>query len=74
MGIRGMGNVSSAAKRRERILAHAFELGVDEALMLEEWDERAAIREFLGGYTRDEAERLALRDLPHAQGGLFDAI
>lgn len=28
-----------------------------------EWEERAAIREYDGGYSREESERLALEDL-----------
>ena len=30
--------------------------------VVEAWDERAAIREYLGGLPRDEAEQLALED------------
>ena len=30
---------------------------------LENWNERAAIREYDGGYTREEAERLATEDM-----------
>ena len=33
-----------------------------KAEVMEEWRERAAIREYLGGYSRPEAERLALQD------------
>jgi len=29
----------------------------------ERFEERAAIREYLGGFTREEAERLALEDV-----------
>lgn len=31
--------------------------------ILELWEERAAIREYLGGYERKEAERLAWQDI-----------
>jgi hypothetical protein len=30
-----------------------------DVIDMEEWDERAAILEYMGGYSRDEAERLA---------------
>jgi hypothetical protein len=29
----------------------------------EDWNERASIREYLGGYPRAEAERLAIQDV-----------
>ena len=31
--------------------------------IIELWEERAAIREYLGGYERKEAERLAWQDI-----------
>lgn len=31
--------------------------------LLDQWDERAAVREYLGNVTRDEAERLAFEDV-----------
>lgn len=39
--------------------------GVPIDLLLEEWAERAAVREYLGGVSRDEAEFLAMDDVRH---------
>jgi hypothetical protein len=47
--------------RRCRELADELELDVGD--VLDEWDERAAVREYLGGTTRAEANRLALVDV-----------
>ncbi len=41
----------------------AVRLGLDPAAVLEDWAERAAIREIDGGLPRDDAERAALEDL-----------
>ncbi len=38
-------------------------LGVDANALVEEWAERAAIREFEGGQARADAERDALEDV-----------
>jgi hypothetical protein len=46
----------------ERLTAIATEHGVPLDRLLEEWSERAAIREYLGGMPRDEAELAAIRD------------
>lgn len=45
-------------------LAHAH--GLDAADLLEEWAERSSVREYLGGVTRAEAERLAVEDVREA--------
>lgn len=42
-------------------LARAY--GLEPADVVDEWGERAAVREYLGGYERDEAERLAFQDV-----------
>lgn len=42
-------------------LARTADVPVD--VVVEEWGERAAVREYLGGVTRDEAERLAFDDV-----------
>ena len=44
-----------------RVLART--LGVDADALVEEWAERAAIREFEGGQARADAERDALDDV-----------
>lgn len=36
--------------------------GISRAIAEEIWSERAAIREYLGGFERAEAERLAVED------------
>lgn len=41
-------------------LARAADVPVDA--VVEEWSERAAAREYMGGVTRDEAEFLAMDD------------
>ena len=38
------------------------------AQLVEEWSERAAVREYLGSYSRDDAELLALEDVRDALG------
>jgi hypothetical protein len=40
--------------------------GRDVGDLVDEWHERAAVREYLGGVTRDEAERLAVADVGSA--------
>lgn len=39
------------------------ECGIDTAALIEEFDERAAVREYCGAATREEAERGAWEDL-----------
>jgi hypothetical protein len=51
-----------------RLSAVAKKHGVDLGLLLEEWAERAAIREYLGEIPRAEAERLAVVDACEALG------
>lgn len=48
----------------------ARDLGIDAEALVEEWAERAAIREFEGGLARDDAERAAFDDvrLAHRMG------
>ena len=55
---------------REACLDLARTLGVDPEALVEEWTERAAIREFEGGQSRADAERDALDDvrLAHRMG------
>ena len=55
---------------REGCLELARTLGVDADALVEEWTERAAIREFDGGQSRADAERDALDDirLAHRMG------
>lgn len=38
--------------------------------MMEIWEERAAIREYLGGYERNEAERLAWEDVRNVKNSM----
>jgi len=47
----------------QRLRELAAELGVQAMPLLEEWDERAAIREHVAGLTRADAERLAFEDV-----------
>lgn len=44
----------------------AKQSGRDVGELVDEWHERAAVREYLGGVTRDEAERLAVTDVRSA--------
>lgn len=48
---------------RPAVTALALELRLDPYALLAEWGERAAMREYEGGYSRAEAERLALADV-----------
>jgi hypothetical protein len=48
---------------REACLELARTLGIDPELLVEQWAERAAIREFEGGQPRADAERDALDDV-----------
>ncbi len=41
----------------------AVRLGLDPAAVIEDWTERASIREFDGGLSREDAERAALDEL-----------
>jgi hypothetical protein len=50
-----------AYHRRCRELADLA--GVDVSDVLDEWEERAAVREYLGETSRDEANRLAMADV-----------
>ena len=51
-----------------RLAGLAKRHGVDLSRLLEEWAERAAIREYLGEIPRAEAERLAVVDACAALG------
>lgn len=55
---------------RADCLELARTLGVDPDLLVEEWSERAAIREYEGGQSRADAERDALDDvrMAHRRG------
>lgn len=55
--------MGAAAMSVARIQALALELGVPALPLIEEYDERAGLREHLGGLTRGEAERLAFEDV-----------
>jgi hypothetical protein len=49
------------------IVLDAFDMiaaaaGLPKDVVIDEWKERAAIREYLGGFPRGQAERLALDD------------
>jgi len=48
---------------RDACLELARTLGVDAEALVEQWAERAAIREFEGGQARADAERDALDDV-----------
>lgn len=48
---------------REACVELARTLGVDADALVEQWAERAAIREFEGGQSRADAERDALEDV-----------
>ena len=48
---------------RDACIELAQALGIDISAALEHWGERAAIREFEGGLSREDAERAALDDL-----------
>ncbi len=52
---------------REACIELARTLGVDAEALVEEWTERAAIREFEGGQSRADAERDALDDVRQRQ-------
>jgi len=52
---------------REACRELARTLGVDAEALVEQWAERAAIREFEGGQARAEAERDALDDVSALQ-------
>ena len=41
----------------------ARKIGSDPCFLLDEWDERSAIREYLGNVTRNEAESRAIDDI-----------
>lgn len=45
------------------LCALAKRLGLDHVELIEEWDERAAVREYDGEMSRHEAERLAAEDV-----------
>lgn len=48
---------------REACIELARTLGIDADVIVEQWAERAAIREFEGGQSRADAERDALDDV-----------
>ncbi len=52
----------------KRIDVIAKRLGLSRERVLEEWTERAAIREYAGEMSRVEAERLAYEDAESALG------
>ena len=52
---------------REAVIELARTLGIAEDVLVEQWAERAAIREFEGGQSRAEAEQGALEDVRAAQ-------
>ena len=65
---------------REACVELARTLGVDANELVEQWTERAAIREFEGGQSRADAERDALEDVrvaarkgPRSAGSHVDA-
>ena len=65
---------------REACIELARTLGVAEDVLVEQWAERAAIREFEGGQSRADAERDALEDVrvafrkgPRSAGSHVDA-
>ena len=47
----------------EQIAELAGDYGLDVSDLVDEWSERAAAREYLGGYTKEAAEFLAMGDL-----------
>ena len=53
---------------RQRLSGIARRGGIPLARVVEEHEERAAIREYLGGMSRDEAEIAALEDTCDALG------
>ncbi len=53
---------------RDQLAAVAVRHGVQLDRLLEEWSERAAIREYLGGMPRARAELAAVRDACEALG------
>ena len=60
---------------REACIELARTLGIPEDVVVEQWAERAAIREFEGGQARADAERDALDDIRalHRKGPLSAA-
>jgi hypothetical protein len=67
---------------REACIELARAVGIDATALVEEWSERAAIREFEGGQSRADAERDAVEDLraryaqrkgPRSAGSQVDA-
>jgi len=48
---------------RDACIELARTLGIDAEALVEQWAERAAIREFEGGQSRADAERAALDDV-----------
>jgi hypothetical protein len=50
------------AKPHDQLAAISAAHGVPLDRLLEEWSERAAIREYLGGMPRDETELAAIHD------------
>jgi hypothetical protein len=60
-------------EHHEAIAEIAQRCGRDVGELVDEWHERAASREYLGGITRDDAERLAVADVRSAYApALFD--
>lgn len=53
---------------RQRLAGIARRGGIPIARVIEEHEERAAIREYLGGMSRDEAEIAAVEDVCDALG------
>ena len=54
--------VDRTSNYHERLSEFARERDVPAFAVILEWEERAAVREYLGGVTRDEAEALAFND------------
>jgi hypothetical protein len=60
---RGHSPVNRTSNYHEQLGELARECGVAVDLVIEEWSERAAAREYLGNVSRDEAEFLAMGDV-----------
>jgi hypothetical protein len=59
---RGHSPVNRTSNYHEQLGELARECGVPVDEVIEEWSSRAAAREYDGGFTRDEAEFLAMDD------------
>jgi hypothetical protein len=54
---------------RDACVELARKLGIDAAGVIERWEERAAVRQYDGGQTRQDAERDAFEDVRAELGG-----